>query len=272
LQEIELNLLLEGIQRQYGFDFRHYSRAPLRRGLQRAMATERVTTISGLQERVLHDAGAMGRLVGAIGVHVTAFFREPSMFAALRAEVFPLLRTYPSVRVWVAGCATGEEAYSLAVLMEEAGLLGRATIFATDMNADALHTAKEGRYPRAVVEEAEGRHALAGGTGSLAQHCSASRGVVSFGPQVRSRLTWAVHNLVTDASFNEFHLVLCANVMIYFDRELQRRVYGLLDQSVVSRGFLALSRRETIPADAGAARFRRLTPAAAIFRKEPAAL
>ena len=267
LAGIEVELLLDGIHQHYGFDFRNYALSPLRRGIRNAMAAEGVTTISGLQERVLHHPASMNRFLGFVGVHVTSFFREPEMFSALRSEVFPLLRTYPSIRVWVAGCATGEEAYSLAVLLDEAALLDRCRLYATDMNPEALQQGRRGTYAALALEAAGGRYTAAGGTGGLGSVASRSGGDVTFIPRLRSRITWAEHNLVTDASFNEFHLVICANVMIYFDRGLQGQVHSLLDESVIPGGFLAVSGRETLVASPARGRYARLQPGVSIFHK-----
>ena len=267
LDGIELELLLEGIHQHYGFDFRNYALAPLRRGIRNAMAAEGVTTISGLQERVLHQPASMNRFLGCVGVHVTSFFREPEMFSALRSEVFPLLRTYPSIRVWIAGCATGEEAYSLAVLLDEAALLDRCRLYATDMNPEALRQGRRGSYPALAFEGAGGRYAASGGAGDLGSAAIRSGNDATFIPRQRSRVTWAEHNLVTDASFNEFHLVICANVMIYFDRGLQGQVHQLLDESVIPGGFLAVSGRETLGTSPARGRYERVVPGVSVFHK-----
>jgi chemotaxis protein methyltransferase CheR len=260
-------LLLEGMARRHGFDFRAYSKGALRRGVEHAMRSENVATISGLQEKILHDDGAMRRFVAAIAVHVTALYREPESFAALRTEVFPLLRTYPSVRIWVAGCATGEEVYSLAVLLQEAGLLDRCRLYATDINADSLDHGRRGSYRLVDVLAAQSRYLAAGGTSELVSHTRAVGDGAVFRQGLRRSITWAAHNLVTDASFNDFHLVICANVLIYFDRELQRRVHQLLDHSLVPGGFLALSARETMAASAQRHEYRSISAAVALFQK-----
>lgn len=270
VEAVELALLLDGLERRYGFDFRAYSRAALRRGVQNAMRAEKVGTISGLQERVLHDHAAMRRLVSAVGVHVTALFREPASYVVLRTEVFPLLRTYPSVRVWLAGCATGEEVYSLAVLLEEAGLLDRCHLYATDMNPDSLAVGRRGAYRETDVIAAQPRYVSSGGATELIPHTRTAGGSAVFKPALRRAITWAEHNLVTDASFNEFHLVVCANVLIYFDPGLQRRVHQLLDDSVIPGGFLALSARETLGASPRRDAYRRISRNATVLQKRRA--
>jgi chemotaxis protein methyltransferase CheR len=267
LDELEVRLLLEGIHQRHGFDFRDYAPGPLRRGIAHALAAEGVATVSGLQERVLHDPAAMEAFVAAVGVHVTALFREPAMFAAISGQAFSLLRTYPSVRVWLAGCATGQEVYSLAVLLEEAGLLKRCRLYATDMNALALAAGRRGTYPFAEVTAAAGRYRQAGGRGELTDHVLQVGGRATFADRLRSRVTWAEHNLVTDASFNDFHLVVCSNVLFYFGRELQDHVYRLLDESIVPGGFLALSDRESLGRSPVQRRYRRVVPGASVFQK-----
>ncbi|MGI8609767.1 MAG: CheR family methyltransferase [Candidatus Dormibacteria bacterium] len=267
LERIEVDLLLEGVHQHYGFDFRKYAAAPLRRGIRNAMSAEGVATVSGLQERVLHEPASMHRFLGCVGVHVTALFREPPMFAALLTEVFPLLRTYPSVRIWIAGCATGEEAYSLAVLLDQAEILGRCRIYATDMNAEALQQGRRGTYPALSVESAQVRFTESGGAGDLESYARRSSRAATFAARLRSHVTWAEHNLVSDASFNEFHLVICSNVLIYFDRQLQVQVHRLLDESVVAGGFLAVSCRETLGGSLVKGSYRRVTPLASVFQK-----
>jgi chemotaxis protein methyltransferase CheR len=267
LDRIEVGLLLDGIHQHYGFDFRDYAPAPLRRGIEHAMSAEGVLTVSGLQDRVLHDRRAMDRFLAEVGVHVTAFFREPEMFATLRSEVFPLLRTYPSVRIWIAGCATGEEAYSLAVLLDEAAILERCRLYATDMNGEALERGRRGTYAVASLEAAASRYQVAGGRGELEDHFRRRGATATVDGRVRSCITWAEHNLVTDRSFNDFQLVICANVMIYFGRALQRQVHQLLDDSLVVGGFLALGGRESLAANPMKQHYRQLARGAAVFQR-----
>jgi chemotaxis protein methyltransferase CheR len=267
VERIEVGLLLEGIHQHYGFDFRNYAPGPLTRGIHHAIEAEGVRTASGLQERVLHDPAAMERFMGFVGVHVTALFREPAMFTALRRDVFPLLVTYPSVRIWLAGCATGEEVYSLAVLLDQAAILDRCRLYATDMNSVALAQGRRGSYPTVAVQAAQPRFAQSGGTGELETHTEVRGKLSVFNSRLRAHVTWAEHNLVTDASFNEFHLVICSNVLIYFDRGLQRQVHALLDESVIPGGYLAVSSRETLGASPVKARYRRLGSEAAVFQK-----
>jgi chemotaxis protein methyltransferase CheR len=246
IEEIEVQLLLDGIHLCYGYDFREYAPSPLRRALATAMARENVRTISAYQERVLRQPAVMQRLLGLVGVNVTTMFRDADLIRCLRDEVVPLLRTYPSCRVWVAGCATGEEVYSLAVLLREDGFLSRSTIYATDLNEDMLAVARLGTYPLERMRRFEESYQESGGRGSLSDHYSVTGRAARFDPGLQSSITWAQHNLVTDGSFNDFHLIVCANVLIYFRPSLQERAHRLFYDSLIRGGYLALGRRESL--------------------------
>ena len=239
-------MLLEGIRLCYGYDFREYTLGALRRGLMAAMAREGTPTVSAFQDRVLHDAATMQRFLGTVGVNVTTMFRDPEIVLCLRDEVVPLLRTYPSCRVWVAGCSTGEEVYALSVLLQEGGVLDRCTIYATDLNEDMLAVARAGSYPLDRVRRFDDAYLAAGGQGSLSDHYSVVGRSARLNPQLQRSVTWARHNLATDGSFNDFHLISCANVLIYFRESLQARAHRLLYDSLVRGGFLALGRRESL--------------------------
>lgn len=246
LEEIEIRLLLEGIRLCYGYDFREYALSPLRRGLVTAMARERVHTISAYQDRVLHDAAVMQRFLGTVGVNVTSMFRDPELIHSLRQEVVPLLRTYPSVRIWVVGCATGEEVYSIAILLKEEGLLGRSSIYATDLNDEMIATAKSGVFQLDRIQKYDDAYTRAGGRGTLSDYYTVSGRNARFSHELQSSITWARHNLVSDGSFNDFHLIVCSNVLIYFRATLQERAHRLLYDSLVRGGFLALGKRESL--------------------------
>jgi len=220
LEDIEIRLLLEGIRLYYGYDFREYALTPLRRGLSAAMARERVATISAFQDRVLHDAALMQQFLGTVGVNVTTMFRDTETIRCLRQEAVPLLKTYPSCRLWVAGCATGEEVYTLAVVLEEEGLLGRSTIYATDLNEDMLAIARLGTYPLDRVRRFDEAYVESGGRGNLSDHYSVVGKSARFNRNLGASVTWARHNLVSDGSFNDFHLIACSNVLIYFRESL----------------------------------------------------
>jgi len=230
----------------YGYDFREYALSPLRRGLTAAMAREGVQTVSAFQDRILHDAACMQRFLGTVGVNVTGMFRDPELMRCVRDEVIPLLRTYPSSRIWVAGCATGEEVYALAVLLEEASLLKRTSIYATDLNEDMLAVARMGSYPLERVRRYAEAYEASGGQSSLADHYSIAGRSARFNRNLQGNITWARHSLVTDGSFNDFHLIICANVLIYFRESLQERAHRLMYDSLIRGGFLALGKRESL--------------------------
>ena len=246
LERIEIELLLEAIFRHYGHDFRSYAFSSLRRRLRKRLDGEGLATFSALQALVLHDGDAMDRLLRDMSVNVTGMFRDPSFFLALREKVVPLLRTYPFVRIWHAGCATGEEAYALAIMLEEEGLYDRSRIYATDMNSDALDKAKAGAFPLARMREYTSNYLQAGGTQAFSEYYTAKQETAVFDPRLRRNVLFAQHNLATDTSFSEFNLILCRNVLIYFDRVLKERVFGLIAASLSSFGVLALGRRESL--------------------------
>ncbi|HXN91634.1 MAG TPA: CheR family methyltransferase [Candidatus Sulfotelmatobacter sp.] len=267
LEEIEIRLLLEGIRLSYGYDFREYALAPLRRGLTNAMAREGVHTVSAFQDRVLHDASCMQRFLGLVGVNVTSMFRDPDLLACIDKEVVPLLKTYPSVRVWVAGCATGEEIYSLAVLLDEAQVLDHYSIYATDLNDDMLAVARQGRYPLERIRRYEDAYRRSGGAGNLSDHYTVSGRNARFNRDLAGRITWARHSLVTDGSFNDFHLIVCANVLIYFRPSLQERAHRLIYDSLIRGGFLALGNRESLLYCPDREHYERVREGVNLFRK-----
>lgn len=267
LEEIELRLLLEGIRLCYGYDFREYALGPLRRGLASAMARERAPTVSAYQDRVLHDAAAMQRFLGAVGVNVTAMYRDADTMRCIRDDVVPMLKTYPSCRVWVAGCATGEEVYALAVLLDEAGVLNRSSIYATDLNEDMLAIARLGAYPIDRVRRYDEAYSAAGGAGNLADHYSVVGRTARFNRKLQRSITWARHSLVSDGSFNDFHLIACTNVLIYFRESLQARAHRLIYDSLVRGGFLALGRRESLLSCPDRDHYEQVRDGVNVFRK-----
>jgi len=246
LDDLELRLLLEAVYQYYGYDFREYARSSLKRRVWRRVAEEGLKTVSGLQERVLHDPQCLDRLLLDLSISVTSMFRDPTFYAALRAKVVPLLRTYPFIRVWNAGCATGEETYSLAILLNEEGLGGRTRIYATDINDVVLKSAKEGVFPLDKMREYTENYIRGGGKTAFSDYYKVFGEKVRFDPALVDQVVFAQHNLVSDAAFNEFHLIVCRNVMIYFDRSLQDKVHRLLHDSLVRFGILALGHKESI--------------------------
>jgi chemotaxis protein methyltransferase CheR len=246
LETLELQLLLEGVYRHYGFDFREYSHASLKRRVWRRVRAEGLDRISELLDRVLHDPAAMERLLRDLSITVTSMFRDPTFFLALRTQVVPLLRTYPFTRIWIAGCSTGEEVYSLAILLEEEGLYPRTRIYATDINAAVLDVAREGVFPIAKMQEYTENYIRAGGARSFSEYYVARYEGALFARSLGDNVVWAPHNLGQDRAFNTFHVILCRNVMIYFDRPLQQRVHQLFHDSFERLGILALGHRESI--------------------------
>ena len=267
LESLEIDLLTEAIFQAYGFDFRRYSRASLRRRLRRRMEVEGVATISALQDRVLHDRACMSRLFADLSVHVSSMFRDPGFYQAFREKVVPLLRTYPFVRIWNAGCAGGEETYSLAILLRETGLYERARIYATDLNPAVLEQARAGAFPIAKMQEYTSNYIQAGGTRSFSEYYSAHSGRVVFQRSLADNVVFAEHNLVTDRSFNEFHVIVCRNVMIYFDRALQDRVHDLFYGSLITFGVLGLGSKESLASTDYGSRYEQLDVTQRLYRK-----
>jgi chemotaxis protein methyltransferase CheR len=246
LERIEIELLLEGIFRQYGFDFRAYAYSSIRRRIWKRITAEHLENVSALQERVLHDPRMMERLLLDLSVNVTAMFRDPGFYAAFRAEVIPLLRTYPFIRIWHAGCSTGEEVYSMAILLQEEGLYDRSRLYATDINEVVLQQAKAGIFPLERMQEYTENYIRAGGKRSFSEYYTAKYDGALFTPALRQNVVFSQHNLVTDRSFSEFNVVLCRNVLIYFDKTLQKRVHGLFYESLVNFGILCLGSKESL--------------------------
>ena len=246
LERVEIELLLEGVYRHYGFDFRSYAYASIRRRLWKRVEAEGLGSISGLQALVLHDSVAMDRLLLDLSISVTAMFRDPDFYRAFRQDVVPLLRTYPFIRIWHAGCSTGEEVYSAAIVLEEEGLLDRARIYATDINDRVLKQAKAGIFPLNRMQEYTENYIKAGGQRSFSEYYTAMYDGALFSPSLTRNTVFSQHNLVTDRSFSEFHMVFCRNVLIYFDRALQDRVHALFYDSLVMFGVLALGSKESL--------------------------
>jgi chemotaxis protein methyltransferase CheR len=246
LETLELQLLLDGIYRRYGFDFREYAPASLKRRVWRRVHAEGLTSITGLLERILRDTSSMERLLLDLSVNVTSMFRDPSFYAAFRTKVVPLLRTYPFTRIWVAGCSTGEEVYSLAILLQEESVYERTRIYATDINEAVLDRARAGVFPLEKMREYTEHYIRAGGTSSFSGYYLAKYGGALFDRSLTENVVWAPHNLVQDRAFNTFNVILCRNVMIYFDRPLQNRVHQLFHESLERFGVLALGHKESI--------------------------
>jgi chemotaxis protein methyltransferase CheR len=267
LEGLELELLLEAIYQRYGYDFRGYARASLRRRLWRRADLEGLRSLSGLQERVLHDPGCLDRLLADLSINVTAMFRDPGFHLALRREVLPELRTHPFIRIWVAGCSSGEEVISIAIALREEGMLERARIYATDMDPDVLGRARVGAFALDKVRDYTRNYLAAGGAEAFSDYYAVTGEQAVFDPGLLRPVVFAQHNLATDGSFNEFQLILCRNVLIYFGRDLQDRVLRLFDESLPRRGVLALGRKETLRGTAIEDRYEPLKEAERIYRR-----
>ena len=267
LERLEIELLIEAVHRHYGFDFRGYAYASLRRRVWKRIHAEGLGTVSALQAAVLHEPPVLDRLMDDLSVNVTAMFRDPGFFAAFRREVVPVLRTHPFVRIWHAGCATGEEVYSMAILLEEEGLYDRARLYATDMNERVLRQARAGIFPLERMREYTENYLRAGGAREFSAYYTAGYDGARFSPALLRNVVFAQHNLVTDRSFSEFHAVLCRNVLIYFDKGLQARVHRLFYDSLAMFGVLALGNRETLRFSPHEECYEALAPAEKIYRK-----
>jgi len=265
--DLEVQLLLEAIYQRYHYDFRQYAVASVRRRLLQALSGLQCDSISGLQERILHDEREFPRLLAYLTIQVTDLFRDPEFFLALRRHVVPLLATYPSLKLWIAGCSTGEEAYSFAILLAEEGLLDRTLIYATDINDDGLRRAQSGIYALGRLQKFILNYRAAGGHGSLGDYYHADEDNAVMSPALRSHITFADHSLATDNIFSEVQLVSCRNVLIYFDRELQDRALGLFAGALCPRGFLCLGTKESVRFSEHASRFEEAVTGQKIFRR-----
>lgn len=245
-EAIELDVLLEAIHRRYGHDFRGYSRSHIIRRVKSFLAKSGQDSVAELIPKVLRDEAFFEKLVFELSVTVTQMFRDPSVFRSIRAKVVPILRTHPFLRIWVAGCATGEEAFSIAILLKEEGLYDHSTIFATDFNDTALEKARDGIYDLDQIRQSTENYQQSGGTKSFSDYYHAEFGAARLDQSLKNKLVFANHNLATDSVFSEMHLILCRNVMIYFDRELRDRVFGLFSDSLVRGGFLCIGTSEEV--------------------------
>ena len=246
IEQLEIELLLEAIFRRYGFDFREYARASLKRRLWRRMDAEGLATLTQLHDRLVHDSTCMERLLHDLSINVTAMFRDPSFYVAFRKQVVPSLRTYPFTRIWCAGCSTGEEVYSLAIMLHEEGLYDRTRIYATDINDYVLAAARTGVFPLEKMREYTQNYIRSGGTHDFSEYYVAGYDGARFSRSLTENVVFAQHNLTSDRAFNEFNVIVCRNVMIYFDKGLQNRVHRLFYDSLETFGVLALGHKESV--------------------------
>ena len=267
LEDIEIGLLLEGVYRAHGFDFRDYSRASIKRRILQLMRMEKLETVSSFQNRLLHDQTCLERFVLGLSVHATAMFRDPTFYSTFRRKAVPLLRTYPTVQIWVAGCSTGEEVYSLAILLQEENLYEKCRIYATDISPVVLRRAREGIFPLAAMREYTNNYHKAGGQHEFSDYYTAHYDNVIFNPTLRHNVVFSEHNLATDGSFNEFQVIMCRNVMIYFNKELQARVHNLFYDSLSMFGVFGLGNKESLKFTPRAAYYQHINHNDKLYRK-----
>ncbi|HKX31505.1 MAG TPA: CheR family methyltransferase [Blastocatellia bacterium] len=267
VEEIEMDLLLEGLSRRYGVELRNYARAPLWQHLRRCMQREQVPTISGFLHRVLRDPESLQTFLLELSTSRIQLFCDPDFYRAFRAKVVPLLRTHPVIRLWIAGCVSGEEIYSTAILLEEEGIYERSRIYATDHSQEALGLARAGAFPLSSESEYTTNYLRAGGKKALSDYYSVAADRMMFNPELRRNVTFAEHNLVTDGSFNEFQVVLYRYVMRYFDQSLQERVHELIYQSLSLFGVIGLGPRESLGSSLREACYEPLDEESRLYRK-----
>ncbi len=267
LIDLEIKLLTEGIFQVYGYDFREYAEASLRRRMTQWLSGSAFATLSEAQSRLLREPHLFENLLRGITVNVSEMFRDPSFFKALRERVVPHLKTYPFVKIWHAGCSTGEEAYSMAILLREEGMQGRYRIYATDIDAEVIRKAQEGIYPLQELQRFTRNYQQAGGKASFADYYTARYNRAIIEPSLRENLVFATHNLAVDADFGEMHLILCRNVMIYFNQSLKEKVLNLLHSSLVTGGFLCLGAKESLSHRRIADCYHEISPRTQIYRR-----
>lgn len=267
LEKIEVELLLEGVYQRYGFDFRAYAYSSLRRRLWKRISESGLKTMSALQDRVLHDPAMMEQLLLDLSINVTAMYRDPHFYVAFREKVIPMLRTYPFIRIWHAGCSTGEEVYSMAILLQEEGLYDRARIYATDINEVVLQRAKAGIFPLDRMKEYTDNYIKAGGKKAFSEYYTAKYDNAIFDDLLTKNVVFSQHNLVTDRSFSEFNVILCRNVLIYFDKALQSRVQSLFYDSLAMFGVIVLGSKESLKFSEYESCYEQIASPEKIYRK-----
>lgn len=266
-QNLEVELLIEALFRRFNYDFRDYARSSVVRRLQHAMTRFHCPTISHIQARLLNESSFLPELIDVLTVPTTEMFRDPTYYASLRTNVLPILKTYPSVRVWIAGTSTGEEVVSMAILFKEEGLLEKTTIYATDINMRSLEHAQRGIYDTEAIQKATLNYRESGGKQSISDYVSVAYGSAKVDPSLYKHVVFSDHSLATDSVFTEAHLISCRNVLIYFDRTLQNRATGLFRDSLVRGGFMGLGNRESLRFLEPAAQFRTVDETNRIYQK-----
>lgn len=267
LEDAEIDLLLEDLLEMYGYDFSDYARASLKRRMNRLFQLDRFPSFAEFRFKLRSDPEYLRRFVAEVSVNVTEMFRDPLFYRTLREEVLPVLATHPLIRIWHAGCATGEEVYSMAIMLKEANLLHKSLLYATDINPNALSKLKTGIFSAAPMRQYSDNYRMSGGKLDFSSYYTAHYDRVKFHDLLGQKIIASTHNLVSDSSFNEFQLILCRNVLIYFNKELQDRALELFDQSLESLGFLALGAKETVRFSSIAKKYRQLENKEKIWRK-----
>jgi chemotaxis protein methyltransferase CheR len=266
--DLELKLLVDAILHKYHYDFRHYALASLRRRLKIAMNRFRCRTLSQLQDKVLHEPEVFSQLLDFLTVQVSEMFRDPEYFRAVREQVVPFLRTYPSLKIWVAGCSAGEEAYSFAILLREEGLLAKTLIYATDINPRTLQAAASGIFDADRIAGFTANHQKSGGRSSLSNYYTAAYGKAMLDKSLKAHIVFSDHSLATDSVFAEVQLVSCRNVLIYFNRALQDRALGLFNDSLCRQGFLGVGSKESMRFSSSAHKFIEFARVERIYQKK----
>lgn len=268
IKEGDFEMLLADINTTYGYDLSDYSKASLKRRIKRVIDKEGLPSMAELRYKIINEEDFMNFFLEEITVNVTEMFRDPETYKMIRKKIIPQLATYPIIRIWCAGCSTGEEVYSLAILLEEEGLLDRSIIYATDINQSVLATAKEGIFPISKMKDFSRNYIEANGKSEFSNYYVAHYDKVKFKDYLRNKMVFAVHNLVTDHTFNVFDMIMCRNVMIYFNRDLQSRVLQLFTESLVDFGFLALGTKESIRFLEGEEKYKLIQKSQKLWRKK----
>lgn len=263
----EVNVLLNDLIDHYGYDFTGYAEASLKRRISRLFLVDRFPSFAEFRYRVIHDAEYFRHLVEELTVNVTEMLRDPVFYKTLRKEVIPVLATYPYIRIWHAGCSTGEEVYSMAILLKEAGVLHKSRLYATDINPKVIEKARKGIFPANQMRKYSENYIQSGGTNDFSSYYTSNYNLAKFDAALGEKMIFATHNLVSDSSFNEFQLILCRNTLIYFDRELQSKVLQLFDNSLETLGFLALGTKESLKFSPVDSKFKFAVPGQKIWRK-----
>ena len=271
-ENIEIALILEAIHSKYGYDFREYARASVKRRIMHRFALSGVASLGEMQHRLLHDTAFFEQLLLDLSINVTEMFRDPAFYLAIRQEVIPILQTYPFIKVWHAGCSTGEEAYSMAILLKEEGLYDRAQIYATDFNDVVLQKAREGIFSIEHIKDYTLNYQRAGGKTSFVEYYTAHHHSIILDRSLKKNIVFANHNLETDGVFGEMHLILCRNVLIYFSKPLQNRVIKLFHDSLCRQGLLCLGSKETLRFSDSVEGFEELVAQEKIYRKRESRL